>query len=110
MEDNYNKSIKQTDSEFINWCQTKAISIFRIEHVITWEDWDDGIGVYIFTKTNEEINDLTESDIENLKTEYLNALKRNNYPFDKFPNVKFQFDSDQNVKENFAGNYFFRLR
>ena len=110
MKENYNKSVKVTDSEFINWCETKGILIFRIEHVITWEDWDDGIGVYIFTETNKELNDLTKKDKDYLKSEYLNGLKRNNYPFDKFPNVSFVFDSDQNVKENYEGSYFYRLR
>jgi hypothetical protein len=110
MKDNYNKSVKLTDDEFKNWCQKKAITIFRIEHVITWEDWDDGIGVYIFTETNKELFDLTKSQIEILKSEYLNGLKRNNYTVDKFPNVVFEFDSDQNVKENYEGSYFYRLR
>ena len=95
MKDDYNKSVKKTDNEFIVGCQSKGITIFRIAHVITWEDWDDGIGVYIFTKTNKELKELSESDMENLKVEYLSGLKRNNYPFDKFPNVVFEFDSDQ---------------
>lgn len=110
MRDDYNKSVKKTDNEFKNWCQIKGITIFRIEHIITWEDWDDGIGVYIFTKTINELSNLSENDIENLKSEYLNGLKRNNYPFDKFPKVAFEFDSDENVRKNYEGSYFFRLR
>ncbi len=110
MKDNYNKSVKHTDNEFKNWCKKIGIKIFRIEYLITWEDWDDGIEVYIFTKTNKELSDLSENQIENLKFEYLNCLKRNNYPFDKFPNIGFVFDSDQNVKENYEGSYFYRLR
>ncbi|EAS19578.1 hypothetical protein BBFL7_00124 [Flavobacteria bacterium BBFL7] len=110
MKDNYNKSIKKTDQEFINSCKKNGVLIFRIEHVITWEEWDDGMGVYLFTKTNDELKELNKKDIENLKTEYLSGLKRNDYPFDKFPNVVFDFDSDQNVQENFEGSYFYRLR
>ena len=110
MKDDYNNSVKKTDIELQDWCQTRGIKIFRIEHVITWEDWDDGIGVYIFTKTNKELNNLSEKYIENLKSEYLNGLKRNNYPFDKFPNVVFEFDSDENVRKNYEGSYFYRLR
>ncbi|MEO9503259.1 hypothetical protein [Nonlabens ulvanivorans] len=110
MKENYNKSVKKTDQEFIADCKKNGVLIFKIQHVITWEQWDDGIGVYIFTKTNKELNGLSKTDIKNLKTEYLSGLKRNNYPFDKFPNIVFEFDSHQNVQENYEGSYFYRLR
>ncbi|SFH25796.1 hypothetical protein SAMN05421739_108112 [Pontibacter chinhatensis] len=110
MKDSYNNSISKTDIIFFDWCETNGIPIFKIHHVVTWEDWDNGIGIYFFTKTNRELKDLSEVEMEELKMKYLEFLNINNYPFSKFPNVVFEFDSDQNVTENYEGNYFYRLR
>ncbi|MBK7668750.1 MAG: hypothetical protein IPJ32_16295 [Sphingobacteriaceae bacterium] len=106
----YNESIKNTETEFLNWCLRNGIPIFKINYVVTWEKWDDGIGVYIFTKTNKELKELEGKGLEEIKVEFLEGLRRNNYPFDLFPNVVFEFDTDQNVQENYEGSYFYRLR
>jgi len=109
MEKEYNKSITITDSAFIKWCSTFDIIIFKIHHVITWEEWDNGIGVYIFVKTNSELKKI-ENRKSQIESQYKRFLEANNYPFNKFPNVNFEFDSDENVINHYEGNYFYRLR
>ncbi len=109
MKSEYNKSVTRTETEFINWCENQEIKIFKIHYVITWEEWSDGIGVYIFVKTNEELEKIEDKKYQ-LENKYKEFLEKNNYPFNKFPNVVFEFDSDENVENNYEGNYFYRLR
>jgi hypothetical protein len=53
---------------------------------------------------------LEASQVEAMKTTYLDLHRKYEYPFDKFRNVVFELDSDENVHVNYCGNYFFRLR
>jgi len=108
--DNYNRSVESANKAFTRWCATRNIPLHGIQHVITWEDWDDGIGVYIFLHTIDQIEGLRSDEIEEMKNRYLEYLRKFDYPFDKFPKVVFEFDSDENVRKNYAGSYFYRLR
>lgn len=81
-----------------------------IQHVTTWEEWDDGIGVYFFLHTIAQVEALETGQVEVMTTTYLNLLRKYEYPFDKFPNVAFEIDSDENVRKNYCGSYFYRLR
>ena len=108
--DNYNRSVSSADQAFKGWCASKNIPLHGIQHVITWEDWDDGIGVYIFLETMKQREKLGSDEIDEMKNCYLSFLRDFGYPFDKFPNVVLEFDSDENVRKNYAGSYFYRLR
>ena len=106
----YNRSVSSADQAFKDWCASENIPLHGIQHVITWEDWDDGIGVYIFMETMWQREKLRPEKIDEMKNRYLAFLREFEYPFDKFPNVVFEFDSDENVRKNYAGSYFYRLR
>jgi hypothetical protein len=106
----YNLSVQNADAGFTKWCSEKDIPLFKLHHVITWEDWDNGIGVYIFLDKQSDVRKLKNNQIEEIKSKYMDLLKEHDYPFDKFPNVIFEIDSDENVRKNYSGNYFFRLR
>ena len=103
--------IEEVNSTIMSWANEKAISIHRIENVATFENWDNGIGVYVFYLDDEQ---KEESDIQGynskIKQQYLDLLKNLGYPFDKFPNAIFYFDSHENVIKNYEGSYFYRLR
>ena len=106
----YNRSVECADDAFAGWCEARSIPLHGIQHVITWEDWDDGIGVYIFLHTMAQVEALRPENIDEMKYRYLAFLREYDYPFDRFPNVAFEFDSDENVRKNYAGSYFYRLR
>jgi hypothetical protein len=103
--------IDEVNSSILSWAKEKGISIFRIENVATFENWDNGIGVYIFYP-NDEYKEKSDSQGFNsqIEKQYLDLLKILGYPFDKFPNVTFYFDSHENVINNYEGSYFYRLR
>ena len=105
-----NLSVSSADQAFKDWCASESIPLHGIQHVITLEDWDDGIGVYIFMETMSQREKLRPDKIDEMTNRYLAFLRDFEYPFDKFPNVVFEFDSDENVRKNYAGSYFYRLR
>lgn len=105
-----NKSVKKADDAIANWCAVNGVRLHSVRHVLTWEDWDDGIGVYFFLKADSDVRRLGAEKLEEMKRFYLASLKKAGYPFRKFPNVVFEIDSDENVRKVFSGNCFNRLR
>ena len=103
--------INKAEVSTIEWSKEKGNPIFKIEFVATFEDWDNGIGVYIFFR-NDKDKEKSESTGFHIKIKqyYLHLLEEFTYPFDKFPYVIFIFDSDENVRRKYEGSYFFRLR
>jgi hypothetical protein len=106
----YNQSVRDADKAFVSWCEENAIPLYKIEHVITWEDWDDGIGVYFFLPNMTDVENLRPKQSDEMKHMYLKLLNDSGYPFVKFPNVSIEIDSDENVRKNYSGSYFYRLR
>lgn len=103
--------IDEAKVSIIEWAKDQGALIYRIEYVATFEDWDNGIEVYIFFRSDEEKEKLASTDFFSiLKQHYLQLLGNLKYPFVKFPNIAFIFDSDENVVRNYEGSYFYRLR
>ena len=67
--------------------------------------------VNIFFKTNKELSENNISGkTEEIKNKFINILKELGY-FLEFPDkIMFFFDSHENVKKKYKGNYFLRLR
>lgn len=105
-----NRCVSTADRFFRDWCAANDIPLHGIRHVATWEDWDDGMGVYVFLETISQRDRLTPDAITEMQERYLAFLRESGYPFQNFPNVAFEFDSDENVQKNYAGSYFNRLR
>jgi len=106
----YSQSVRSADDAFREWCKGNSIPLHKIDHVITWEQWDAGIGVYFFLPKDSDVKGLKPDKAEEMKTVYLMFLKESGYPFVDFPNVVFEIDSDENVRKNYGGSYFNRLR
>jgi hypothetical protein len=88
-----------------------GIPIYRMEYVAVFEYWSKDIEIYIFYAIEDEKNRAEDQGFTLiLKEFYLDKLKERKYPFSLFPTVNFIFDSDENVKNNYEGSYFFRLR
>lgn len=105
------QALNRAREEVEDWAQGRKLPLHRIEFVATFETWDSGVGVWVFLRT--------EADLERAKSEgvtveltdvMLNALQIAAYPFDTHPNVLFEFDSHENVRKNYRGSYFLRLR
>jgi hypothetical protein len=104
------KSLKAAEQAFKNWVKSNGISIERVEHVATFEKWDKNTEIYIFFTTDLEMKRVrSENEFPEIENQYRQFLLNAKYPFDHWP-VIFVFDSEENVKKNYEGNYFYRLR
>jgi hypothetical protein len=105
------KPIENARGRFIEWASTLGVVVFRVEFVATFEPWDDGIGVYVFFKDDAALSDAKHRGFLDVSKEaFLTILREEGYPFPTHPMVKFEFDSDENVRKNFSGSYFYRLQ
>lgn len=71
----------------------------------------ESLDVLIFFKKDYELNNYKENGlIDNIKSKYMSLLDEYGY-FKKFNDiVRIEFDTDENVKRNYKGNYFYRTR
>ena len=105
------KAIECARTRLLNWAEAKKIPINRVEIVASFQDWDDGIGVWVFYEHDADVTERNENGSSNeIESKLLGYLDDCEYPYGKFPNVVFVFDSHENVQKNFGGNYFYRLR
>jgi len=103
--------LKVAEKELISWDSIRTTNIYRIEYVAVFEEWSDGIELYIFYKTEKEkLTVLKEGYFDEIKDYYIKLLKKHNYPFNLYPKVDFIFDSHESVQKDYDGSYFFRLR
>ena len=71
----------------------------------------ESLEIYIFYKNNKTLlYNLQNGRTENIKTFILEKLNELGYFKEFNKNVLFVFDSDENVKKKYKGNYFLRLR
>ena len=68
------------------------------------------VDIYIFYKTDKELNIYKESNIIDLtKDAVMNILTEIGYVEEFNDKVRFSFDSDENVQRKYLGNYGLRL-
>jgi hypothetical protein len=103
--------IETAKQELVKVASVHGISIHSLHYVATFEDWDQGIDVWVFFKDDSDLRQHKESGATStLEAAYLRILRRLSYPFEKFPDVRFHYDSDENVRLRYEGSYFNRLR
>jgi hypothetical protein len=95
----------------LDWTKENQIKLHTIHCVVPFVLTDKSLSVWLFyntdeTKKNYESNGTNEA----VKNKYLHLLTELNYPSDYLREVTFLADSDENVKNNFEGSYFYRLR
>ena len=104
------RAVKCVRKAFYTWSRKQGIAVERVEHLATFEDWDTRTAIYIFFKTNSELQRLrTDGGLEKIEQWYRQQLTDAHYPSEKWC-PQFAFDSHENVVTNFQGSYFYRLR
>jgi hypothetical protein len=93
-----------------DWTKENNVQLFKIEFVIPLVLTDKSLSVWLFFDTNDRLNEYElNGTTEKVKCHFMRFLKNMNYPTDYLNEVDFFVDSDENVKANFEGNYFYRL-
>ena len=103
--------IERLRREIVEWSSTIGAPIHRIEYVATFEDFDDGIEIYIFFDTAENLRAFSKDRLtEAIEKEFKLRLRATNYDFSAFGRINVVFDTDENVRRRYGGSYFDRLR
>lgn len=77
-------------------------------HFVPSTSW---IGVYVFFEHNKDLDAVkSRGDVAVIRKTLMEELDAVGRGASSGIQIKVEFDSDQNVKENFSGSYFFRLR
>jgi len=94
-----------------DWAKENNIQLFKIEFVVPFVLTDKSLSVWLFLDTDDRVKEYENNGTtEKVKTQFIQSLKELNYPTDYLNKVDFVVDSDENVKTNFEGSYFYRLR
>lgn len=95
----------------LDWAKQSEIRLHTVDCVIPFVLTDKSLSVWLFYDT-DKIKDNYEANGTNdlVKNQYLRLLAELNYPTDYLSEVTFYIDSDENVKKNYEGSYFYRLR
>ena len=99
--------LKKAIPRIIYWSKKNNSKIYNIECV---PQFGMSVDIYIFYKTDNELNIDKESNIIDLtKDAVMNILTEIGYVEEFNDKVRFSFDSDENVQRKYLGNYGLRL-
>lgn len=95
----------------LDWTIQDQIKLHTIECVVPLVNSDKSLFVWLFYDTDQTKNDYENNGTnEAVKNKYLHLLNELSYPVEYLKEVSFLADSDENVKKNYEGSYFYRLR
>ena len=100
-------------NEVILAARLKGVSFKNTELITTSEEWDRELVILFFYQNNTDVQWNQENGINKwLQRKFVHELNATKvrYGFSEFPEITFMFDSEENVKLNFQGDYFLRLR
>jgi len=103
--------LQKAKSEITKWAAKESIDLHQIEFVVPFVEKDLSLYVWFFYKTKQAVS-LHKGDgiSDKLKKQFMQILLKGGYPENYLAGVDCGFDSDENVKKNYKGNYFYRLR
>ena len=89
------------------WAKNEKTPIYKIEFVTGWGEF---LGVYIFYNLNAELEQYEKTGVlEKTKRNFMSILNDVGYIKEFNDIVRISFDSDENVRKNYQGNYGLRL-
>jgi len=95
----------------LDWTKQNGIRLHMVDSVVPFVLTDKSLSVWLFYDTDKTKNDYEINGTnEIVKNQCLHLLTELNYPIDYLKEVTFYIDSDENVKKNYEGSYFYRLR
>lgn len=106
-------AIEAALSELILGARLAGIHFKHTELAEFPAEWDPNLVVLIFYEYDADVQTYdrngTREWVEDKFIEELNEVKAQ-FRFTELPKIQFEFDSVENVKKNYQGSYFFRLR
>jgi len=103
--------LESVKEETLTWAAAQGIVLVHIDYVVPFVKEDDVLGIWIFYKTHESASTYQKNGVsDKVKAFVIEALLAHGYPRAGVDQSNFVFDSEENVKKNFEGSYFYRLR
>jgi hypothetical protein len=106
-------AIERVLTEVILDARSKGIRLQNVETVSCSEDWRRTLGVWFFYESDLEVvvhkKDGANEWLEKTFVRELDAAKVN-FRFSELPEISFEFDSVENIKKNYQGSYFLRMK
>jgi hypothetical protein len=93
--------------------RSRGLSLKHMELVADSAESEGTLGVIFFYENDVDVKRNLENGMsEWLRLKFLEELDdiKERYCFSDLPKTTFEFDSAENVRVNFQGNYFLRLR
>lgn len=111
MTQDYFDIIAKAKKELNYWVNLEVPNYHSLQFIFPFVEGDKHIKTWIFYKMNQDIyeNEVNGSTSA-IKSKFLNLIKKYEMPIEVIQRMEFEVDSDENVKENYEGNYFYRLR
>ena len=105
------KYINLAKQKIVFWAENNNVKLDKIEFVVPFTVGNKSLIVWLFYLDNETLKKYKiDETYHKTKEVFFNILKELGYPKDYLDEVKFEVDSTENVKTNFEGKYFNRLR
>ena len=105
------KIIDKAESKLLRWARRRDIPIHKVEFIAWFFECNKRLGVVVFYERDSDVERYAEDGTSKLiEDQFLDILRRLDYPFDKFPEVKFGFNSHEGVERDHEGSYFRRMR
>ena len=108
--DDFNK-VAIAKKEFSEWIINKPFNFKCLQFIFPFTETDKEITTWIFFQKNKDVVKHKKTNTLNLIINKFKVLLLNQGLSEETVNtMKFEVDSDENVKNNYEGNYFYRLR
>lgn len=93
--------------------KSRGLSLKHVELLTGSAASEGSLGIIVFYENDIDVKRNLENGMsEWLRQKFLEELDcvKERYFFSDLPKMSFEFDSEENVRLNFQGNYFLRLR
>ena len=103
--------IESVKKDLLQWSQSKGIRLCHLESVVPFVETDDTLHTVFFYETNADVALYKGNGTSNqIIAYYFDLLRRFGSLVEHSKVNSIEFDSDENVKRNYQGSYFHRMR
>ena len=107
--------MRQLEKKIILWAEQQNCSFHRIDFFPHGDGeivkYAKSLEIYVFYRKNKELTEYQANGIaEKTKDEIKRILAELGYFKEFSEDIRFEFDTHENVKKNYKGSYFYRFR
>ena len=95
----------------LSWAEANGIPLHHVEFVIPFVQADLSLDVWFFYRTDGQSEQAESLGWPvRLESAFRDVLRSAGYAEESIPEVRFGYDSHENVERNYEGSYFYRMR